>query len=77
MDFHIRSVGISVPNSGSRTAVLTMTRILRLLRPFFSGAQSRYLGTPFRVGRSTAVGDATAVDDSGKVALTARLTAYL
>ena len=56
-----------------RTASLRVN----FLRPFFSGAQSRYLGTPLRVGRSTAVGDASAVDDSGKVALTARLTAYL
>ena len=64
-------------NRGGGQHMRTASLRVNFLRPFFSGAQSRYLGTPFRVGRSTAVGDATAVDDSGKVALTARLTAYL
>jgi uncharacterized protein (TIGR00369 family) len=64
-------------NRGGGQHMRTASLRVNFLRPFFSGAQSRYLGTPFRVGRSTAVGDASAVDDSGKVALTARLTAYL
>jgi acyl-coenzyme A thioesterase PaaI-like protein len=49
---------------------------VNFLRPFFAGADSRYEGTPVRVGRNTAVGDAQAIGDDGKVALTARVTAY-
>ena len=43
---------------------------------FSPESSSRYVGTPLRVGRSTAVGDAQAIGDDGKVALTARVTAY-
>jgi uncharacterized protein (TIGR00369 family) len=46
------------------------------LRPFFAGATSRYEGRSVRVGGSTAVGDAQAIGDDGKVAVTARVTAY-
>ena len=49
---------------------------VNFLRPFFAGTDSRYEGTPLRVGRNTAVGDAQAIGDDGKVALTARVTAY-
>jgi uncharacterized protein (TIGR00369 family) len=49
---------------------------VNFLRPFFAGVNSRYVGTPLRVGRNTAVGDAQAIGDDGKVALTARVTAY-
>lgn len=49
---------------------------VNFLRPFFAGAESRYLGTALRVGRGSAVGDAQAVGADGKVALTARVTAY-
>jgi uncharacterized protein (TIGR00369 family) len=49
---------------------------VNFLRPFFAGAESRYEGTPLRVGRNTAVGDAQAIGDDGKVAITARVTAY-
>jgi uncharacterized protein (TIGR00369 family) len=57
---------------------LLQTASLRVnfLRPFFAGVNSRYEGTPLRVGRNTAVGDAQAIGDDGKVALTARVTAY-
>jgi uncharacterized protein (TIGR00369 family) len=55
-----------------RTASLRVN----FLRPFFAGANSRYVGTPLRVGRNSAVGDAQALGDDGKVALTARVTAY-
>ena len=64
-------------NRGADPHMRTASLRVNFLRPFFSGMRSRYLGTPFRVGRSTAVGDATAVDDSGKVALAARVTAYV
>jgi uncharacterized protein (TIGR00369 family) len=57
---------------------LLQTASLRVnfLRPFFAGADSRYEGTPLRVGRNTGVGDAQAIGDDGKVAITARVTAY-
>jgi uncharacterized protein (TIGR00369 family) len=62
----------------NRTDGLLQTASLRVnfLRPFFAGADSRYEGTPLRVGRNTAVGDAQAIGDDGKVAITARVTAY-
>lgn len=61
-----------------RTDQLLNTASLRVnfLRPFFAGAESRYVGTPSRVGRGSAVGDAQAIGDDGKVALTGRMTAY-
>jgi uncharacterized protein (TIGR00369 family) len=49
---------------------------VNFLRPFFAGADSRYVGTSLRVGCNTAVGDAQAIGDDGKVAITARVTAY-
>jgi uncharacterized protein (TIGR00369 family) len=64
--------------NADRTGGLLHTASLRVnfLRPFFAGAESRYEGTRLRVGRSTAVGDAQAIGDDGKVAITARVTAY-
>jgi uncharacterized protein (TIGR00369 family) len=61
-----------------RSDDLLQTASLRVnfLRPFFAGSESRYEGTPLRVGRNTGVGDAQAIGDDGKVALTARVTAY-
>jgi acyl-coenzyme A thioesterase PaaI-like protein len=56
-----------------RTASLRVN----FIRPFLAGHQSRYVGTAVRVGRSTAVGDAQAIGDDAKVAITARVTAYL
>jgi uncharacterized protein (TIGR00369 family) len=49
---------------------------VNFLRPFFAGRESRYVGTALRVGRGTAVGDAQAIGDDGKVAVIARVTAY-
>jgi uncharacterized protein (TIGR00369 family) len=49
---------------------------VNFLRPFFAGDESRYQGTRLRVGRSTAIGDAQALGDDAKVAITARVTAY-
>lgn len=61
-----------------RTDDLLQTASLRVnfLRPLFAGSASRYQGTPLRVGRNTGVGDAQAIGDDGKVAITARVTAY-
>ncbi|CAN5419079.1 hotdog fold thioesterase [soil metagenome] len=65
-------------NAGAAAGDLLQTASLRVnfLRPFFAGGASRYVGSPMRVGRRTAVGDAEAIGDDGKVALTARVTAY-
>jgi uncharacterized protein (TIGR00369 family) len=49
---------------------------VNFLRPFFAGQDSRYMGAPLRIGRRTAVADAQAVGDDGRVAVTARVTAY-
>lgn len=49
---------------------------LNFMRQFRSGAESRYVGTALRVGRSTGVGEAQAVGPGGEVAIIARLTAY-
>ena len=61
-----------------RSDGLLQTGSLRVnfLRPFFAGDESRYEGTQMRVGRRSAVGDAQAIGDGGKVAITARVTAY-
>jgi uncharacterized protein (TIGR00369 family) len=61
-----------------RSGDLLQTASLRVnfLRPFFAGAESRFEGTRRRVGRSTAVGDAQAIEDDGTPAITARVTAY-
>jgi uncharacterized protein (TIGR00369 family) len=61
-----------------RSGDLLQTASLRVnfLRPFFAGVESRYVGTPVRMGRRTAVGDAKAIGDDGTVAITARVTAY-
>lgn len=64
-------------NRGRSDGLLQTASVrVNFLRPFFAGAESRYVGTPLRVGRNTAVGDAQAIGDDGKVALTARVTAY-
>jgi uncharacterized protein (TIGR00369 family) len=60
------------PEASLQTASLRVN----FLRPFFAGTESRYVGTPLRVGRGSAVGDAQAIGDDGKIALTARVTAY-
>jgi uncharacterized protein (TIGR00369 family) len=54
----------------------TATVRVNFLRPFFAGGNCRYEATPLRVGRGTAVADAQAIGDDGRVALVARLTAY-
>jgi uncharacterized protein (TIGR00369 family) len=63
--------------NGDRSGFLrTASLRVNFLRPFIAGRSSRYVGTPLRIGRSTAVGDALALGDDGKVAITARVTAY-
>ena len=49
---------------------------VNFLRPFIAGAQSVYEGTALRIGRTSAIGDATAIGDDGKTAIIARVTGY-
>ena len=49
---------------------------VNFLRQFFSGDQSRYVGTALRVGRRTGVAEAQAIGADGEVALVARVTGY-
>jgi uncharacterized protein (TIGR00369 family) len=46
------------------------------LRPFLGSDHSRYVATPLRIGRTSAVADAQAVGEDGKAAVIARITAY-
>ncbi len=50
---------------------------VNFMRQFHSGPESRYEGTALRVGRSSGVAEARAVDADGKPAIIARVTAYL
>lgn len=63
-------------NDGQGEPMRTASIRVNFLRPFFAGAQSIYEGTALRIGRSSAVGDARAVGDDGKVAVIARVTGY-
>jgi uncharacterized protein (TIGR00369 family) len=63
-------------NRGQTEPLRTASIRVNFLRPFFAGAQSRYEGTALRIGRNSAIGDAQAVGDDGKVAILARLTGY-
>lgn len=63
-------------NHGQAEPLRTASIRVNFLRPFFAGAQSRYEGTALRVGRNSAIGDAQAVGDDGKVSILARVTGY-
>ena len=49
---------------------------INFLRPFVAGAQSIYEATALRIGRTSAIADATAIGDDGKAAVIARVTGY-
>jgi uncharacterized protein (TIGR00369 family) len=66
----------AVNHDRAATPLRTASVRVNFLRPFFAGEQSRYVGTALRVGRGTAVGEAQAIGDDGKVAVMARVTAY-
>jgi uncharacterized protein (TIGR00369 family) len=63
-------------NHGQAEPLRTASIRVNFLRPLFAGAQSRYEGTALRIGRNSAIGDAQAVGDDGKVAILARVTGY-
>ena len=64
-------------NAGRPDDPLTTASLrVNFLRQFIAGGESRYVGTPLRVGRRSAVADEQAIGADGKVAIIARLTAY-
>jgi acyl-coenzyme A thioesterase PaaI-like protein len=50
---------------------------VNFLRQFRASPESRYEGSALRIGRSSGVAEARAVDADGKAAIIARVTAYL
>jgi uncharacterized protein (TIGR00369 family) len=72
------AAGLELAASAAINSDRLHTASLRVnfVRPFFAGSTSRYVGTPLRVGRTSGIADAQAIGDDGKVALTARVTAY-
>jgi uncharacterized protein (TIGR00369 family) len=74
-------VGSAAVNDGRGVQPLqTVSLRVNFLRQFRvspNGPQSRYEGTALRIGRSTGVAEARAVDDTGKAAVIARVTACL
>lgn len=70
-------VGSAALNTdGSDQPLRTSSLRVNFMRPFHSGAESRYVGTALRVGRKTGVAEAQAVGPGGTEAIVARLTAY-
>jgi uncharacterized protein (TIGR00369 family) len=49
---------------------------VNFLRQFFSGGDSRYVGTALRIGKRSGTADAQAVGADGETALVGRITAY-
>lgn len=66
------SASVNTGGAPMRTASVRVN----FLRPFYAGDRSRYVAVPLRIGRGTAVADASAIGDDGRPALTARVTAY-
>ncbi|PXX13125.1 PaaI family thioesterase [Mycolicibacterium moriokaense] len=70
-------VGSAAVNDGRGDEPLhTASLRVNFLRRFHSGPESRYVGTPLRVGRNSGVAEARAVGADGKPAIIARVTAY-
>jgi uncharacterized protein (TIGR00369 family) len=65
----------AIMSNGSDHMVTASIRV-NFLRPFFASGQSRYVATPLRIGRTSAVADAQAIGEDGRAALVARVTAY-
>ncbi len=83
----IASTGLEVVASAAVNAgrrddpLVTASLRVNFLRRFVAGgsepgSQTRYVGSTLRVGRRSGVADAQAIGSDGKIALTARLTAY-
>ena len=64
-------------NAGrTETPLVTASLRINYLRRLIGGGRSRYTATALHAGRSSGVAEAHGIGDDGKVALTARLTAY-
>lgn len=63
-------------NHEQDAALRTASIRINFLRPFIAGAQSVYEATALRIGRTSAIADATAIGDDGKAAVIARVTGY-
>lgn len=73
----LEMVAAAAVNAGRDDGPLRTSSLrINFLRPFHSGADSRYVGTPVRVGRGSGVGEAQAIGAGGGLAIIARLTAY-
>jgi uncharacterized protein (TIGR00369 family) len=60
----------------AESPLYTASLRINYLRRLIGGGRSHYMATPLHVGRSSGVAEAQGIGDDGKVALTARLTAY-
>lgn len=69
-------VAAAAVNHGQDRPLRTASIRVNFLRPFAAGAQSVYEATALRIGRNSAVADATAFGMDGKAAVIARLTGY-
>jgi len=63
-------------NHEQDAALRTASIRINFIRPFIAGAQSVYEATALRIGRTSAIADATAIGDDGKAAVIARVTGY-
>lgn len=63
-------------NHEQDTPFRTASIRVNFLRPFLAGAQSVYEATALRIGRTSAIADASAVGADGKAAVIARVTGY-
>ena len=54
---------------------ITLLRV-NYLRRLTGGGHAHYTATPLHAGRSSGVAEAHGIGDDGKLALTARITAY-
>lgn len=66
------ALNVGRPQDPLHTASLRINYLRRLI----GGGRSHYTATPLHVGRSSGVAEAQGIGDDGRVALTARLTAY-
>lgn len=60
----------------AESPLLTASLRINYLRRLIGGGRSHYTATPLHVGRSSGVAEAQGIGDDGRLALTARVTAY-
>jgi uncharacterized protein (TIGR00369 family) len=76
----VAAAGLELAASGAINTggphLATASLRVNYLRPCLAGKHSRYVASPLRVGRTSAVADAQAIGDDGRTAIVARMTAY-